>query len=90
MGIQSSEKWQKKKIVAGLWVKVESFYMTKSLTNRLYIKKRMFTFRMVEGSSLEEHTDEFNKVCDTLETIDAALDDDEKALLLISSLLNVL
>lgn len=50
----------------------------------------MFTFRMVEGSSLEEHTDEFNKVCDTLETIDADLDDDEKALLLISSLLNVL
>ena len=76
--------------MAGLWVKVESFYMTKSLTNRLYIKKRMFTFRMVEGSSLEEHIDEFNKACDTLETIDAALDDDGKALLLISSLLNVL
>lgn len=50
----------------------------------------MFTFRMVEGSSLEEHIDEFNKACDTLETIDAALDDDGKALLLISSLLNVL
>ncbi|KAH9697678.1 reverse transcriptase Ty1/copia-type domain-containing protein [Citrus sinensis] len=60
--------------------------MTKSLANRLYIKKRMFTLKMVEGTSLEEHIDEFNKVCDTLETIDAALNDEGKALLLISSL----
>ncbi|KAH9660266.1 hypothetical protein KPL70_024153 [Citrus sinensis] len=76
----------KEKTVAGLWTKLESLYMTKSLANRLYIKKRMFTLRMIEGSSLEEHIDKFNKVCDTLETIDAALDDEEKALLLISSL----
>ena len=60
--------------------------MKKSLANRLYIKKRMFTLKMHEGSSLDEHLDEFNKVCDTLETIDAALEDEDKALLLISSL----
>ena len=76
----------KEKIVVGLWAMLESLYMTKSLANRLYIKKRMFTLRMVEGSFLEEHIDEFNKVCDTLETIDAAFDDEGQALLLISSL----
>ena len=54
--------------------------------NKLYIKKRMFTLRMVEGSSLKDHIDEFNKVCDTLETIDTALDDEGKVFLLISSL----
>ena len=41
---------------------------------------------MVYGTSLEEQIDEFNKVCDTLETINVALDDEGKALLLISSL----
>ena len=41
---------------------------------------------MVEGSSLDEHIDEFNKVCDTLETTNEGLDDKSKALLLISSL----
>ena len=76
----------KEKTIVGLWSKLESLYMTKSLVNRLYIKKRMFTQKMVEGASLEEHIDEFNKVCDTLETIDTALDDEGKALLLISSL----
>ena len=81
----------KEKTMAGLWSKLESLYMTKSLANRLYIKKRMFTLKIVEGASLEgasleEHIDEFNKVCDTLKTIDVALDDEGKALLLISSL----
>ena len=60
--------------------------MTKSLANRLYIKKRMFTLKMVEGSSLDHHIDDFNKVCDTLESIDKGLDNEGKSLLLISSL----
>ena len=60
--------------------------MTKSLANRLYIKRRIFTFNVVEGFSLDDHIDEFNKVCDTLETIDEGLDDERKALLLVSSL----
>lgn len=76
----------KEPTVADLWAKLENIYMKKSLANRLYIKKRMFTLKMLEGSSLDEHLDEFNKVCDTLETIDAALEDEDKALLLISSL----
>lgn len=72
--------------VAELWAKLENLYMTKSLANMLYIKKKIFTLKMVNGSSLEEHIDEFNKVCDTLETIDEGLNDEGKTLLLISSL----
>ena len=41
---------------------------------------------MAEGLSLDDHIDEFNKVCDTLETIDEGLDDEGKVLLLVSSL----
>lgn len=76
----------RERTVADLWAKLERVYMTKSLANRLYIKKRMFTLKMAEGSSLEDHIDEFNKVCDTLEIIYEGLDDEGKALLLVSSL----
>ena len=76
----------KERTVAELWAKLKNLYMTKSLANSLYIKKRMFSLKMVEGSSFEEHIDEFNKVCGTLETIDESLNDECKALLLISSL----
>ena len=44
----------KEKTMAKLWVKLD----------RLYIKKKMFTLKLAEGSSLEEHIDEFNKVCE--------------------------
>ena len=76
----------KEPIVADLWAKLESIYKKKSFSNRLYIKKRMFTLKMLEGSSLDDHLDEFNKVCDTLETINASFSDEDKTLLLISSL----
>ncbi|KAH9770104.1 hypothetical protein KPL71_012259 [Citrus sinensis] len=76
----------KERIVAGLWAKLENLYMTKSLANRLYIKMKMFSLKMIEGASLNEHIDEFNKVCDELETINEGLSDESKALLLISSL----
>ena len=76
----------KEKIVADLWAKLENMYMTKSLANILYIKKKMLSLRMIEGESLNEYIDEFNKVYDELETIDEGLSDESKALLLISSL----
>lgn len=72
----------KEKTMAGLWTKLECLYMTKSRANKLYIKKRMFTLTIMERSSLEDHTDKFNKVCDILKAIDV----EGKALLLISSL----
>ena len=46
----------------------------------------MFSLKMIEGASLNGHINEFNKVCDELETIDEGLSNESKALLLISSL----
>nr|CAD1835542.1 unnamed protein product [Ananas comosus var. bracteatus] len=36
------------KITAGLRLKLESLYMTKSLTNKLYLKQHLFMLRMTE------------------------------------------
>lgn len=46
----------------------------------------MFTLKMVDGSSFNDYLDEFNRVCDTVETVYATLSDEDKALLLIRSL----
>ena len=46
----------------GLWLKLESQYMTKSLTNRLYMKQRLYTIRMKEGTPISDHLDEFNMI----------------------------
>jgi hypothetical protein len=47
---------------ARLWKKLESLYMNKSLTNRLYLKQRLYTFKMKEDMPLCDHLDNFNRI----------------------------
>ncbi|GJU87436.1 retrovirus-related pol polyprotein from transposon TNT 1-94 [Tanacetum coccineum] len=59
---------------AGVWLKLESLYMTKSLANKLYLKKKLFTFYMHSGKKLSEHIDEFNKLIGDLANIGRGYD----------------
>nr|GEX93306.1 retrovirus-related Pol polyprotein from transposon TNT 1-94 [Tanacetum cinerariifolium] len=47
---------------AGVWSKLETLYMTKSLANKLYLKKKLYTFYMPAGRKISKHIDEFNKI----------------------------
>ncbi|KAH9670747.1 hypothetical protein KPL70_017094 [Citrus sinensis] len=71
---------------AGLWKKLEDLYTKKSLTKRLCTKKRLYTLQMEEGSSLATHIDNFNKIILDLEDINVSLEDEDKAIILLSSL----
>lgn len=43
--------------------------MTKSLTNQIYLKSKMFGFKMMEDKNLDENIDEFNKIIIYLQNI---------------------
>nr|XP_027060706.1 disease resistance protein RGA2-like [Coffea arabica] len=70
----------------GLWVKLESLYMTKSLTNKLLLKQRLFGLRMQEGTPLQEHLDQLNTILLELRNIDVKIEDEDTALILLVSL----
>ncbi|GJV24696.1 zinc knuckle CX2CX4HX4C containing protein [Tanacetum coccineum] len=76
----------KKDSAAGVWLKMETLYMTKSLANKLCLKKKLFTFYMHSGKKLSEHIDEFNKLIGELANIDVDIDDEDQALMLLTSL----
>ena len=40
---------------AGLWCRLESLYMTKSLSNKLFMKKQLYSLRMKEGTLNLQH-----------------------------------
>ncbi|GKA57069.1 retrovirus-related pol polyprotein from transposon TNT 1-94 [Tanacetum coccineum] len=69
----------------GVWKKIKTLYMRKSLANRLYLKK-LYTFHMHPGKSQSEYIDEFHKLVGDLAAIDTAISDEDQAFLLLTSL----
>ncbi|MFQ6645616.1 hypothetical protein Gotur_020324 [Gossypium turneri] len=71
------------KTSSALWKRLETFYATKSLANRLVLKQRLFTFRMNEG---RDHISQFITHLNDLKNIEVHIDDEDQAMLLLCSL----
>ncbi|KAH9753275.1 hypothetical protein KPL71_015010 [Citrus sinensis] len=76
----------KERSASGLWAKLEEMFLKKSLAKRLYMKMRLYTFSMKDGVAMKDHVDEFNKLILDLENVNIILEDENGALILLSSL----
>ena len=65
------------------WAKLESRYKSKSLTNRLYLKKQLYAFHMTEGTNFMEHLDEFKRLLTKLKAIGMKIEEEDKIVLLL-------
>ena len=63
---------------SGLWLKLESLYMTKSLTNRLLLKQHLFSLRMNEGTPLRYHLDHLITILLELHNMDVKVEQLDK------------
>lgn len=86
LGAKVLREVSKEKNVAVIWLKLENLYFTKYLANRLYLKHKLYTFKMLEWHILENHLDDFNKIIIDLENIEIKIDDEDQTLLLLISL----
>lgn len=48
--------------------------MSKSITNKIYLKEKLFGFKMDQSKTLEENIDEFEKICFDLNKTGEKLD----------------
>lgn len=71
---------------AAVWRKLEKLYMTKSLANRLFLKQRLYSYKMADDKNITGQIGEFVKILDDLENIEVKLDEEDKALILLSAL----
>ena len=74
------------KTVAGLWTKLEKLYMTKSLINRILLKRQLYSLRMKEGMTITDHLNTFNTLLVQLESIEVKFESEDKAATLLCSL----
>ena len=70
----------------GIWEKLKSLYMAKSVTNRLLLKSILYDLRLQEGKPMKPHLDEFFSIVLDLKNIDVSFDDEDLTILLLCSL----
>lgn len=71
---------------AGVWSKLEKTFMTKTLTNRIYLKSKLYTCKMEEGTSIRDYVNKFDRIISDLKDIDVKIDEEDQALILLLSL----
>ncbi|GJV02743.1 hypothetical protein Tco_1336312 [Tanacetum coccineum] len=86
LGDQVLREVTKENFATGIWMKLTSLYMTKSLANRLYLKKKLYIYYMSPSLKLGDHIDEFNKLILDLANIDIEIEDEDQTLILLTSL----
>lgn len=66
---------------------IGGFVPDKLVSNKLFMKQKFLAFKMAVDKNLSEQLEEFNKSVDDLESLDIKLDDDDKVLMLLNTLL---
>ena len=75
-----------KESLATIWLELESQYMSKSLTNKLLLKKKLYGLKMIKGSALYQHIDVFNQIISDMNRVDWKFEEEDMALILPNSL----
>ena len=67
-----------------IWEKLESQFMSKTVTTKVYLKEKLYKLSMQEGSDLVEHMNAFNQIVTDLARLSVKVDDEDRAILLCS------
>ena len=61
-----------------LWDKLGTLYQSKSLVNKLFLRKKLYNLRMKDGDSVTEHLNAFNTMVSQLSSVDIKISDEDK------------
>ncbi|KAG7554626.1 GAG-pre-integrase domain [Arabidopsis suecica] len=83
---QVLRKIKKEKTAASMLNALDKLYMSKALPNRIYLKQKLYSFKMQENLSVEGNIDEFLRLIADLENTNVLISDEDQAILLLMSL----
>ena len=69
-----------------LWEKLGNLYQSKSLVNKLFLRKKLYHLRMEDGDSVTDHLNVFNTLVSQLVSVDIKMEEEDKCITLLCSL----
>ena len=70
-----------------MWKRLEELYMAKNLSNKLYLKE-LYSLRMLENTDVLQYLSKFNGLISQLLQFQVNFDNEDKAILLLTSILS--
>jgi hypothetical protein len=71
-----------------LWDKLGKLYRSKSLVNKLFLRKKLYNLSMRDGELVVEHLNAFNTVASQLVSIEIKISNEDNCINLMCSLLD--
>ena len=78
-----------KAIVKALWDKLGTLYQSKSLVNKLFLRKKLYNLRMKDGDLVTEHLNTFDIMVSQLAFVDIKISYEDKCFSLLCSPLEI-
>ena len=78
----------KEKTTADLMKALSSMYEKPSANNKVHLMKKLFNLKMVEGTLVAQHLNEFNTITSQSSSVEIDFDDEIRALIVLASLPN--
>jgi hypothetical protein len=72
-------------IAKELWDKLGNFYQSKSLVNKLFLRKKLYHLRMEDGDSVIEHLNSFNTLVSQLGSVNITIAKEDNCITLLCS-----
>ena len=72
--------------LVGICLKLENQYMSKSLTNKPLLKKKLYGLKVAEGLVLDQKINLFNHIISDLNRVDVKFEEEDMALIVLNSL----
>jgi hypothetical protein len=69
-----------------LWDKLGNLYQSKSLVNKLFLRKKLYHLRMEYGDSITKHLNSFNTLVSQLVSVNIMIAEEDKCINLLCSL----
>lgn len=76
------------KTASSLWKRLVAIYQGKSLVNKLFLRKKLYTLRIREGGYVADHLNAFNMLIAQLTYVGVKIDEEDRCMLLLCSFLD--